>query len=34
MEPLSTVGDMCSSEMSLLGFGSVVFSVKVIEFKY
>ena len=34
MEPLSTVGDMYSSKMSLSGFGSGVFSATVIKFKY
>ena len=34
MEPLSIVGGVRSSKMSLSGFGSGVFSAKVIEFKY
>lgn len=34
MEPLSTVGGVRSSKISLSGFESGVFSAKVIEFKY
>ena len=34
MEPLLTVGDMWSSKVLLSGFGSGIFSAKVIEFKY